>query len=77
MACKHNDCGWCYAPSHVRTNARAGACVDPDFCDGRVPIHWPEPTLPPINLYVVVPAANFYPDATYIHSEGDDQEEHY
>lgn len=32
-ACKYWDCGWCYAPDNVGTNADAqSACVKPSFC---------------------------------------------
>lgn len=30
--CKYNDCGWCYAPDNVKTNANAGACNKPKKC---------------------------------------------
>ena len=26
LRCKHWDCGWCYAPSSVESNARGGSC---------------------------------------------------
>ena len=32
-SCKYWDCGWCYAPDNVGTNADAqSACVNPSFC---------------------------------------------
>lgn len=30
--CNYNDCGWCYAPDNVNTNAEAGACNKPEEC---------------------------------------------
>nr|BAR36536.1 hypothetical protein [uncultured Mediterranean phage uvMED] len=31
--CKYWDCGWCYAPDCIGTNADAqSACVNPSFC---------------------------------------------
>lgn len=30
--CFYNDCGWCYAPSHLNTNAVNGACKNPKEC---------------------------------------------
>ena len=31
--CKYWDCGWCYAPDNVGTNADSqSACVNPSFC---------------------------------------------
>ena len=31
--CEHYDCGWCYAPDDVETNASSqSACLDPDYC---------------------------------------------
>lgn len=30
--CQYNDCGWCYAPSHLNNNAVNGACKNPNEC---------------------------------------------
>jgi hypothetical protein len=30
--CCYNDCGWCYAPSHINNNAINGACKNPNEC---------------------------------------------
>jgi hypothetical protein len=30
--CKHWDCGWCYAPDDVKTNATQGGCFEPEHC---------------------------------------------
>jgi hypothetical protein len=30
--CCYNDCGWCYAPSHLNNNAVNGACKNPNEC---------------------------------------------
>jgi hypothetical protein len=30
--CCYNDCGWCYAPSHINNNAVNGACKNPNEC---------------------------------------------
>lgn len=30
--CTYNDCGWCYAPSHINNNSNNGACKAPDEC---------------------------------------------
>jgi len=31
--CKHWDCGWCYAPDDVKTNALGnGGCIHPECC---------------------------------------------
>lgn len=30
--CRHNDCGWCYAPAGTITNDREGACNNPQEC---------------------------------------------
>ena len=30
--CKHWDCGWCYAPTDVKTNDLQGECVHPEYC---------------------------------------------
>jgi hypothetical protein len=32
MKCKYNDCGWCYAPENVETNATQGGCFEPEYC---------------------------------------------
>lgn len=32
MKCKYNDCGWCYAPENVKTNATQGGCFEPEYC---------------------------------------------
>ena len=32
MLCKHNDCGWCYAPELSDTNAKQGQCNDYSKC---------------------------------------------
>lgn len=32
MTCKYFDCGWCYAPNNVKTNAVQGGCFEPQFC---------------------------------------------
>jgi hypothetical protein len=31
-ACKYWDCGWCYAPNYLKTNAVNSTCVDPNKC---------------------------------------------
>jgi hypothetical protein len=31
-ACKYWDCGWCYAPNYLKTNAINSACVNPYEC---------------------------------------------
>ena len=31
-ACKYWDCGWCYAPDYLKTNAINSTCVDPNKC---------------------------------------------
>lgn len=36
--CEHNDCGWCYAPDSVKTNAEAGACKIPKECPQYIPL---------------------------------------
>ena len=30
--CKYWDCGWCYAPDDVKTNATQGSCFEPEHC---------------------------------------------
>jgi hypothetical protein len=30
--CKYLDCGWCYAPDDVKTNATQGSCFEPEHC---------------------------------------------
>ena len=32
MKCKYWDCGWCYAPENVETNATQGGCFEPEYC---------------------------------------------
>ena len=32
MTCKYLDCGWCYAPSGVKTNNSQGECIHPECC---------------------------------------------
>jgi hypothetical protein len=32
MKCKYYDCGWCYAPVDVKTNANQGECISPENC---------------------------------------------
>ena len=32
MKCKYWDCGWCYAPENVKTNATQGGCFEPEYC---------------------------------------------
>jgi hypothetical protein len=32
MKCKYWDCGWCYAPIDVKTNANQGECISPENC---------------------------------------------
>ena len=32
MKCNHWDCGYCYAPEDLLTNAKSNACVDPENC---------------------------------------------
>jgi len=32
MNCKHNDCGWCYAPEGKITNSFNGACKGSSNC---------------------------------------------
>lgn len=32
MKCKYYDCGWCYAPPDIETNAYAGSCIEPLSC---------------------------------------------
>ena len=31
-ACKYWDCGWCYAPNYLKTNAINSTCVNPYEC---------------------------------------------
>ena len=31
-SCKYWDCGWCYAPDDVKTNATQGSCFEPEHC---------------------------------------------
>jgi hypothetical protein len=35
MKCKYWDCGWCYAPENVETNATQGGCFEPEYCPYR------------------------------------------
>jgi len=30
--CKYWDCGWCYAPNDVKTNATQSGCFEPEHC---------------------------------------------
>jgi hypothetical protein len=30
--CKYFDCGWCYAPDDVKTNATQSGCFEPEHC---------------------------------------------
>jgi hypothetical protein len=30
--CKYFDCGWCYAPSDIKTNATQSGCFEPEHC---------------------------------------------
>jgi hypothetical protein len=32
MKCKYWDCGFCYAPVDVETNATQGGCFEPEYC---------------------------------------------
>jgi hypothetical protein len=32
MTCKYYDCGWCYSPENVETNAVQGGCFEPERC---------------------------------------------
>jgi hypothetical protein len=32
MYCKHNDCGWCYAPKETLTNSEGSQCKSPEEC---------------------------------------------
>jgi hypothetical protein len=32
MKCRYWDCGWCYAPENVKTNATQGGCFEPEYC---------------------------------------------
>jgi len=31
-SCKYWDCGWCYAPNDVKTNATQSGCFEPEHC---------------------------------------------
>lgn len=31
-ACNYYDCGWCYAPDYLKTNAIQGGCFEPEHC---------------------------------------------
>mgnify|MGYP000017293180 CR=1 FL=1 len=35
-ACKYYDCGWCYAPDYLKTNAVQGGCFDPEHCPSQM-----------------------------------------
>ena len=35
-ACKHWDCGWCYAPDYLKTNAVQGGCFEPEHCPSQM-----------------------------------------
>jgi|Wag4MinimDraft_6_1082665.scaffolds.fasta_scaffold11777_2 hypothetical protein len=35
MKCKYWDCGFCYAPVDVETNATQGGCFEPEYCPYR------------------------------------------
>jgi len=30
--CKYWDCGWCYAPNDIKTNATQSGCFEPEHC---------------------------------------------
>jgi hypothetical protein len=30
--CKYFDCGWCYAPNDIKTNATQSGCFEPEHC---------------------------------------------
>ena len=30
--CKYWDCGWCYAPDDIKTNATQSGCFEPEHC---------------------------------------------
>jgi hypothetical protein len=32
MTCNYYDCGWCYAPNDIKTNATQGECTFPENC---------------------------------------------
>ena len=54
--CGYNDCGWCYAPSHLETNAVNGACENSKDC----------PTIKSKNREskMLITKPNFYNDLT-------------
>jgi len=35
-ACKYYDCGWCYAPDYLKTNAVQGGCFEPEHCPSQM-----------------------------------------
>lgn len=70
MPCKWYDCGWCYAPEHMETTAKNGACNNMQVCPQSV-------ELPNINLNVLQSAYNFYTDHSYNKDNGCDTEEHW
>ncbi len=35
-ACKYYDCGWCYAPDYLKTNAVQGGCFEPEYCPSQM-----------------------------------------
>jgi len=32
MTCEYYECGWCYSPENVETNAVQGGCFEPEWC---------------------------------------------
>jgi hypothetical protein len=32
ISCKYYDCGWCYAPNDIKTNATQSGCFEPEHC---------------------------------------------
>lgn len=34
--CKYYDCGWCYAPDYLKTNAVQGGCFEPEYCPSQM-----------------------------------------
>jgi hypothetical protein len=42
-ACKYWDCGWCYAPNYLKTNAINSTCVDPNKCPISQPVQYETP----------------------------------
>jgi hypothetical protein len=51
--CKHWDCGWCYAPDDVKTNATQGGCFEPEYCP-----YLKSQNQMKINGYEIKPCAN-------------------